>query len=135
METRAFTVNEPRDLHALQRVFREAKFSDIPNDDEVSSSPVVAALYRQLLDVLIEAEVARSGESARARWQLWLQMDPGRDEWRAAMHRAKTCAKWPVWTDDERFGFVRLLFSPFLLGSELESKFVEEVSAHFEARS
>jgi len=49
----------------MQRVFREAKFCKLADDDEVSSSPLVNELFGRLLDALISKEVEQEGERAR----------------------------------------------------------------------
>ena len=121
-----FVINQFGDLHALHRVFREAKFCDVANDDEVSTSPIVADLYAKLLAALVEAEVEEFGEPAREKWRRWLQTGPDRDEWRAVLQRIKKCAEWQNWSDEERIDYARLLFSPFLLTSDLENQLIKE---------
>jgi hypothetical protein len=133
MTTKSFVVNGYRDLQVLQRVFREAKFCNEANDDEVSASPIVADLYLRLVDVLIEADVAEFGEHVRVNWANWLQMDPSRDEWNSAMRRACSEEKWLAWTFEERLSHTRLLLSPFVISSELELQFINEVTTHIAA--
>lgn len=132
MTTKPFVVSEFRDLLVMQRIFREAKFCTEADDDELSDSPIVAELFGKLLESLIESEVQLRGERARENWEQWLAMsDPRRAEWQAAISRAKKKNLWSKWTEAEKNGYVRILFSPFILDVESTRKFIKEVTAHF----
>ena len=65
MTTNSFVVSDLKELLVMQRVFREAKFCKLADDDEVSSSPLVNELFGRLLDALISKEVEQEGERAR----------------------------------------------------------------------
>ena len=124
----AFVVDSLGELLALQRVFREAKFCTEPDDVEVSDSPVVAKLFERLVATLVAQEVERDGEVARQRWAQWLAIDESRDEWNAAIRRARTDARWATFSIDERVEYVRLLLSPFTLSPEVVDRFVLAVN-------
>ena len=126
--TNIFIVDDLGELLALQRVFREAKFCNEPDDVEVSDSPVVARLFERLIATLVDAEVACDGEVAAFRWRRWLEIDESRDEWRASIRRARADARWLTFSGDERDEYVRLLLSPFSLTPETILKFVSEVN-------
>lgn len=120
----AFIVSDFGELLALQRVFREAKFCTEPDDVEVSDSPVVAKLFERLVQTLVELEVTRDGDGARQRWAQWLAINESRDEWDAAIRRAKADTRWATFSIDERIVYVRLLLSPFSLSADLVDKFM-----------
>jgi hypothetical protein len=124
----AFVVDDIVELLALQRVFREAKFCTEPDDVEVSDSPVVAKLFERLVTTLVAQEVERDGEDARQRWAKWLAIDESRDEWDAAIRRAKTDVRWATFPIDERSEYVRLLLSPFTLSPNVVDRFVLAVN-------
>lgn len=124
----AFVVDDLGELLALQRVFREAKFCTEPDDVEVSDSPVVAKLFERLIATLVAHEVERDGENARQRWAQWLAIDESRDEWDAAIRRARSDARWVTFLTDERIEYVRLLLSPFTLSPEVVDRFVLAVN-------
>lgn len=112
----------------LQRVFREAKFCKLADDDEVSESPLVAELFGRLMTALIEAQVESEGEIARLKWEKWLEMeDSSRDEWLAVRDRAQRNPLWPNWTEGEKRVYVKTLFSPFVLDDKTLETFVSEV--------
>lgn len=120
-------VADLNELLALHRVFREAKFCTEPDDIEVSNSPIVARLFRQLLDAVVAAEVERDGESARKKWEQWLALDESRDEWIAGVDRAKRENAWAGFSEEERRAYVTLLMSPFVLGENVMDRFIAAV--------
>lgn len=128
MITKMFVVDDPNELLALQRVFREAKFCTEPDDLEISDSPIVAGLFQRLMDALIASEMARDGERARQRWMQWLAIDESRDEWQAAIRRARAEDRWPDFSNDERISYVELLLSPFTLSTDLVDRFIHTVN-------
>jgi hypothetical protein len=127
MTTNSFVVSDLKELRVMQRVFREAKFCKLADDDEVSSSPIVGELFARLLDALISTQVAQEGERARDKWTKWLTMDdPSRDEWATVRERALCNEKWSSWTRDEKISHTRLLFYPFRVSDDLVNRFVDE---------
>jgi hypothetical protein len=127
LTTKAFAVTNLDELLALHRVFREAKFCAEPDDTEVSDSPIVAELFERLMDAVVTAEVGQEGETARQRWEMWLALDESRDEWAAAIMRAKRESAWRDFSDAERRKYVAILLSPFRLSSELMERFISLV--------
>jgi hypothetical protein len=127
MTTSSFIVNDVKELRVMQRVFREAKFCKLADDDEISDSPIVGDLFRRLLDVLISKEVELGGERAQEKWTRWLTMDnPSRDEWVAVKERALRNDKWASWTREEKVGYLHLLLSPFVVSADLINRIVDE---------
>jgi hypothetical protein len=124
----AFVVDDLGELLALQRVFREAKFCTEPDDVEVCDSPLVAKLFERLVAALVAREVERDGEDARRRWVQWLAIDESRDEWNAAIRRARTDVRWATFSMGERIQYVRLLLSPFTLAPEVVDRFMSAVN-------
>ena len=123
-----FTVSTLHELRAMQRVFREAKFCLEPGDDEISASPIVLDLFGRLMESLIAAEVALEGEVARERWLEWLTMSgENREEWKAAVGRARNARDWHRWDDSERKEYAKTLLSPFVCSADMLQRFVEAV--------
>jgi hypothetical protein len=132
MTTKPFVVSEFRELRAMQRVFREAKFCTEEDDEEISDSPIVAAMFSRLMEAVIDAEVELDGESARTGWTNWLMMtDTSRDEWSAAIRRAQRKVAWQQWSDEKRKEYVKILFAPFVLSNEMTSRFIADVTTYF----
>jgi hypothetical protein len=129
MVIKSFEVSDLHELRVMQRVFREAKFCTVADDDEISDSPIVASLFSRLLAVLVEAEVEIDGENARQSWDRWLMMDnPSRNEWTSARLRAQENHMWDTMPESEKITYVKILFSPFVLSDDAIRQFVTEVN-------
>ncbi|RYH37634.1 MAG: hypothetical protein EON54_19200 [Alcaligenaceae bacterium] len=83
-----FKVESTLEIYALFRVFREAKFSIGPHDDEIADSPLVNAMFWRVIEAIVEQSVKEGDDIAKDRWAKWLAIDASRDEWYAALRRA-----------------------------------------------
>jgi hypothetical protein len=129
MAIKSFEVSDVYELRVMQRIFREAKFCTVADDDEISDSPIVASLFSRLMAALIEAEVAVGGENVRQSWDRWLIMDnPLRQEWTSARKRAQENQMWHTMTEPEKLAYIELLFSPFMLPDNAKKQFLTEVN-------
>ena len=129
MTSKAFVVSDLNELFALHRVFREAKFCVQPDDVEISPSPIVARLFERVMDAIISADVEEQGEKARAGWERWLNMDDeARDEWSAALLRARSEPDWQKFSETRRREYVTVLFIPFKLSTEKIDRFISQVA-------
>lgn len=129
MTIKPFEVVDIQELRVMQRIFREAKFCIVADDDEISDSPIVAKLFSRLMTALIEAEVEIDGERARQSWEKWLLMDnPLRSEWSAALLRAQKNIAWHKMNEFEQIEYVKILFSPFVLSVDAIRQFIAEVN-------
>ncbi len=129
MTSNLYSIESPIELRALMRVFREAKFCLVPDDTEVSESPIVARMFKNVIENLIEIESSGGNIAAKERWERWLTIDENRDEWTAATNRAITSINWPTMTLSDRENYVAILLSPFNVSNELVSKFVTTVNS------
>ena len=125
----SFSVDDTSELYALHRVFREAKFSALPDDDEISDSPRVNALFLRVMDALIERNVKEDGESARQRWAGWLAIDKSRDEWRASVLRARRVEGWPEMSIQEKSRKAQEILCPFTCAPPVLAEFIAQVDA------
>jgi hypothetical protein len=129
MASKSFLVSDLNELYALHRVFREAKFCTEPDDVEVSPSPIVAKLFERVMTAIIAASEEAEGERARDSWARWINMDDEeRDEWKAALLRAKRESDWHKFSNDKRREYATLLFAPFKLSSEKMNRFISQVA-------
>ena len=125
--TSRFAGFDARELRLMQRVFREAKFCIAADDEEVSDSPWVAALFEELLEQLIAADGATNGNAAR-RWADWRAIDETRDEWRVAIQRVRNSKRWSMLvTEPERIEYVETLLRPFTVTHEKRQLFLATV--------
>lgn len=113
----------------MHRVFREAKFCVEADDVEVSPSPIVAKLFERVMDAIIATQVEEEGEKAHAAWERWLNMDDeNRDEWSAALSRARREPNWQKFSEAKRREYVTVLFAPFKLSSEKMDRFISQIA-------
>ena len=129
MITKMFSVADYAELLAMQRVFREAKFCGEPDDEEVAASPIVAGLFRRLMEALIAADIERYGTRGKQRWDEWLTIDASRQEWCAALARAKKQSGWKNWNDAARASYVADLLAPFIVSDDRLREFLVAVSS------
>lgn len=133
MNTNSFVVDDLVELRVMQRVFREAKFCTEADDLEISDSPIVARMFERLIATLMAQEVALEGEVARQSWMRWLAIDESRDEWAAAIRRARVEKQWLTFSNTDRTDYVRVLLSPFTASPETIEKFVRAVNQSLES--
>lgn len=125
-------VTGEHELRALQRVFREAKFCPEAGDDEITNSPIVAAMFARLMDALIATESAREGSRAKERWETWLEMDnPLREEWSAVRRRIEKNIQWPRLGAEEKQAHIKLLFQPFRISDERVKELIEQIDGEY----
>lgn len=88
-----FETHNLSELMALQRVFREAKFSFDPDDSELSTSPIVNAMFCRVMEELIAAQ-SEEDPASKERWNTWLRLSSNRDEWIVSAKRAAMLPGW-----------------------------------------
>lgn len=125
MTSNSFTIEGRYELLALHRALMEARYCDIANDLDVSVSPILARMHRDVVAAIIKAESDEGLEVAA--WFKWLEMRVERREWAVSLGRARDSSRWGKLHGDERREFVRDLLSPFLLTPELVDLFIQEV--------
>lgn len=125
MTSKKFCVDDYYELIALHRALLESQFCDEANDMDVSASPIVAKLHKQLLEILVEVEVEKKGPKVKMAWDDWLKIDVDRREWKIALARAKEERLWSEWGHDERKKYAHDLLSPFELSDDLAEKFIK----------
>ncbi|WP_332746150.1 hypothetical protein [Hydrogenophaga sp.] len=124
-----FIVDSSPELNALHRVFREAKFSAEPDDDEIADSPQVNAMFLRVMDAIIEQSVKEDGEAARQRWANWLAIDKSRDEWGASALRARQVKNWAEMNYQEKSRKAKDILCPFTCTPQLLAEFISQVDA------
>jgi len=133
MTTNSFVVDDIVELRVMHRVFREAKFCTEADDLEISDSPIVARMFARLIATLMAQEVALEGEVARQSWMRWLAIDESRDEWAAAIRRARVEKQWLTFSNTDRTNYVRVLLSPFTASPDTIEKFELAVKQSLES--
>ncbi len=125
-----FTLFDLQSLNDLQRVFREAKFCRLADDEEITDSPRVAALYEELMTELIAKDIAANGEDKGGNWLRWLMITEKRDEWKVALERVHAHSAWRTYSVEQKADYVKVLLSPFTLTEEAVAHFIAQSDAH-----
>jgi hypothetical protein len=118
-------INGKYELLALHRGLMEARFCDVANDLDVSPSPILARIHRDIVAALMSIDLEKKGNASS--WENWLKIDEDRREWRIAIRRARELSRWRELSLTEREGYARELLSPFNITPWLIRKFVQMV--------
>ena len=112
------TVHGVHELVALDKVLREAKFSEQPYDSAIAGSPIVAELARRTRAALQQG-VPTSGAAD--------EVQPGQREWTISLGTARRARLWSDWSQHEKRGYVRDLLSPYDVSDASVDRFINEV--------
>lgn len=127
MTSEIFSVHDKYELLALHRGLMEARFCDVANDPDVSGSPILAKIHREIVSALMALDKPVGG--SREQWQEWLIIRADRREWSVALARAAESAWWPRLDGVEKIKAARDLLSPFVLSDQQAEAFVELVDS------
>lgn len=127
-----FEVSDYYELLALHRALMEAKFTFFPNDREIAGSPFVAKISHQVVETLIQVELARGHPKKAERWEKWRRIDVTRREWKIALQRISESMKrfpkqWQKWTTQQKVEYCQNVISPFKLEGKMLTKFMEQL--------
>ena len=128
-----FAISDFAELYALHKTILEAKFSEAPLEEEIASSPQVAAVANRVFDTLIELEREAHGEERAQAWEDWRLAAPNRREWVIAAQRVDREGLWSGWSAEEKRDFATRLLSPFVVTDALLEDFISEVDSNQEA--
>lgn len=119
------TVRGEAELAALDKVLREAKFAENPEDGAIAGSPIVADLARRTRAALRRMYPERPGEN---------EIGPGRREWNVSLSTAarKAVRVWTDWGRNRRHSYVRDLLSPYDVSETNVERFVREAEESLE---
>ncbi|MCL4266437.1 MAG: hypothetical protein KJ069_24760 [Anaerolineae bacterium] len=122
-----FQVADYYKLLALHRAFMEAKFTPLPNDQDIAGSPFIAEMAHQVVDNLIQLQIEQGNAEEAEAWNKWRQIDPSRREWGVALTRAQEAGNWVHWTNQEKLHYTQILLSPFQADNHLLELFITSV--------
>lgn len=113
MKTYELKLNDSELLN-LHMALLEAKFHTSPENELVAGSPLVANIYIQVRDLLIESD-------SEGRWQDWFLLKnrlDRREQAVALMRRSKRRDRWNQITLEEKRKIARDFLAPFLFDEE-----------------
>ena len=112
------------DLLNLHKALLEAKFHIAPDNKLVSGSPIIANIYTQIRDLLIEGDKG-SG------WIDWFKLSNRPDRRNQAICLMKKHELWSKATTDKKREIARNYLAPFLFDDEELMNVIEEVDGSF----
>ena len=91
----------------LHKALLEAKFHPAPENELVAGSPLVAEIYIQVREYLVDMD--GSGQ-----WREWFQLKNRPDYRERAVCRMKKCRRWRKASPDEKADIAQAYLAPFL---------------------
>ena len=95
----------------LHKALLEAKFHTMPDNELVAGSPLIADLYIQVRDLLMESDTG-SG------WKDWFQLSNRPDRKEQAIILMRRDRVWNKATYDEKSEIARAFLAPFIFSEE-----------------
>lgn len=108
----------------LHKALLEAKFHTTPENELVSGSPLIANIYIQVRDLLIESDKGNQ-------WKDWFQLSKRPDRREQAVFLMKKCNQWNKATVDEKSKIASNYLAPFLFDNEELKNVIAEVDNSF----
>lgn len=108
----------------LHKALLEAKFHVMPENKLVSGSPLVANIYNQIRDLLIESD---DGD----KWKEWFQLSNRQDRKNQAIILMKNCENWEGATANEKSKIASDYLAPFIFDDQELKEVIAELDKHF----
>lgn len=105
----------------LHKALLEAKFHTTPDNEYVAGSPLIANIYIQVRDLLIESDKG-------SQWKDWFQLSNRPDRKHQAVTLIRKCDEhWNKATADEKSEIAANYLAPFLFDDEELKNVIREV--------
>lgn len=105
----------------LHKALLEAKFHTTPDNESVAGSPLIANIYIQVRDLLIESDKG-------SQWKDWFQLSNRPDRRHQAITLIKKCDEyWNKATADEKSEIAANYLAPFLFNDKELKDVIMEV--------
>lgn len=109
----------------LHKALLEAKFHATPDNKYVAGSPLIANIYIQVRDLLIESDKG-------SQWKDWFQLSNRPDRKHQAVTLIRKCDEhWNKATADEKSEIAANYLAPFLFNDEELKNVIVEVDGMF----
>lgn len=106
----------------LHKALLEAKFHTMPDNESVAGSPLVAALYIQVRDLLIESDKG-------SEWKDWFLLSNRPDRKEQAIILMRKDRIWNKAAHDEKRKIANAFLAPFLFSEEELENVIAEVDS------
>lgn len=108
------------ELLNLHKALLEAKFNSDPDNELVSGSPLVAGVYIQVRDLLMQSDKSDD-------WKAWFQLKNRPDRRKSAIIRILGDERWEKASDDDKKKIAGNYLAPFIYDEEELNKIVTEI--------
>ena len=108
------------ELLNLHKTLLEAKFHTNPENELVAGSPLVAKVYIQVRDLLIESEKG-------SQWKNWFQLSNRPERKKQAVLMMRKDKRWRRVTIDEKSRIASNYLAPFISDDEALKNIIAEV--------
>lgn len=108
------------ELLNLHKTLLEAKFHTNPENELVAGSPLVAKVYIQVRDLLIESEKG-------SQWKNWFQLSNRPERKKQAVLMMRKDKRWRRVTIDEKSRIASNYLAPFIFDDETLKNIIAEV--------
>lgn len=112
------------ELLNLHKTLLEAKFHTNPENELVAGSPLVAKVYIQVRDLLIESEKG-------SQWKNWFQLSNRPERKKQAVLMMRKDKRWRRVTIDEKSRIASNYLAPFIFDDETLKNIIAEVDYGF----
>lgn len=112
------------ELLNLHKTLLEAKFHTNPENELVAGSPLVAKVYIQVRDLLIESEKG-------SQWKNWFQLSNRPERKKQAVLMMRKDKRWRRATIDEKSRIASNYLAPFIFDDETLKNIIAEVDYGF----
>lgn len=110
----------------LHKALLEAKFHENPDNENVSSSPIIADICNKLVDALTEMDEEKN-EKNIGKWDNWRMLKNQKFYKDRAMKNAVMNSRWKKMSEDEKLKATINMLSPFIATEEEVKCFIKEV--------
>lgn len=108
----------------LHKAVLEAKFHEVPENPLISGSPLIAKLYVQIRDLLMESDKG-------SEWREWFQLRNRPDRRNQAIRLMQKCERWRKTPPDKKREIAGNYLAPFLFDEEELTGVIAEVDSGF----
>ena len=98
-------------LVSLHKALLEAKFNLTPENEEISGSPLIADIYKEVISLLLQSDKASD-------WEIWLQLKNRDDYKQKTILRMKKCRQWKNAAPEAKRKIAQVYLVPFLYGEQ-----------------
>lgn len=127
MKETIFEICDYYDLLNLHKALLEAKFHLNPDNELVSSSPIIAKICNQIVDILTKYDEEKENKSSE--WNNWRKLENQDFFKERALSNSKYNANWNNLSYPDKEIYVKNLISPFSATDKEIKNMIDKINA------